>query len=120
MGSPSAPLAVAPEPVGRADAAPALASPVWRALSVGFLAVAIAVLAFTRQSFGAGAFILAFLAAVLVLVAAADLERMVIPARIVLPAIARVLLAGAAWMPAHVLGYLLAAAVAATRNIAAA
>ena len=111
MGATSAPSPVAAKPTTDAQSAPA--SPLWRPLSVGILAVAVAVLAFTRHSLGPGAFIAALVAAVLVVLAAVDLERMVIPNRIVLPATAVVLVARAALMPTHFLGYALAAAGAA-------
>jgi leader peptidase (prepilin peptidase)/N-methyltransferase len=72
--------------------------------------MSVAVLVFTRHPVGAGAAIDAFLAAVLVLVAATDLQRMVIPNRVVLPAIVIVLVAHAATAPGHAVGYAIAAA----------
>jgi leader peptidase (prepilin peptidase) / N-methyltransferase len=80
---------------------------------VALLALAVAVLAFTSFPVGAQAAIAAFLAAVLVVLAACDLERGVIPNRIVLPAAAIVLIAGVAFLPGRSLELVLAAVGAA-------
>jgi leader peptidase (prepilin peptidase)/N-methyltransferase len=60
---------------------------------VAVVAFAFAVLAFTSYRPGASALVAAFLAAVLVVLAATDLERRVIPNRVVLPAFALTLVA---------------------------
>jgi leader peptidase (prepilin peptidase)/N-methyltransferase len=91
------------------ERAPLLRNPV----AVAALAVAFAALVFTRHPPGGGAAIDAFLAAVLVMLAATDFERMVIPNRVVLPATAIVLAGHAAVSPGHIQGYALAAAGAA-------
>jgi prepilin signal peptidase PulO-like enzyme (type II secretory pathway) len=78
------------------------------------VAVGLAATAFVVRGFGAGGFIAAFMTAVLVLVAATDLERRVIPNRVILPATAVVLCARVALFPSHALEFVLAAAGAAT------
>lgn len=62
-----------------------------RRLVIGALALTLGGLAFTTRPPGADAAVGAILAAVVVVVAAVDLERRIIPNRIVLPAIAVVL-----------------------------
>jgi leader peptidase (prepilin peptidase)/N-methyltransferase len=80
--------------------------------TVAVVASACAVLAFTTNRAGAGAVTAAFLAAVLVALAASDLDRRVIPNRVVLPAIALALVAHAAADPASVLTFATAAMAA--------
>jgi leader peptidase (prepilin peptidase)/N-methyltransferase len=80
---------------------------------VALLALAVAGLAVTSYPVGAQAAIAAFFAAVLVVLAACDLERGVIPNRIVLPAAAIVLIAGIAFLPGRSLELVLAAVGAA-------
>ena len=62
-----------------------------------------------RYGFGARGLIAAFFAVVLVLLAAIDIERRIIPNRIVLPALAIVLLAQLAFHPGQALEWILAA-----------
>lgn len=81
-------------------------------LSVRFLAAAIAALTFAASPTGASAAIAAFVAAVLVVIAAVDLHSMTIPNRVVLPATALVLLADAVFTPARAPECLLAALLA--------
>jgi prepilin signal peptidase PulO-like enzyme (type II secretory pathway) len=79
---------------------------------VAFIAVA---LVFVVLPFGATAVVGAFLAAVLVVLSAVDIERGIIPNRIVLPATAIMLLFRLAFFPSHapewLLGTLLGGAV---------
>jgi prepilin signal peptidase PulO-like enzyme (type II secretory pathway) len=77
------------------------------------LAIAAAVLAFAVFPLDASAFIAAFLAAVLVVLSATDIERGIIPNRIVLPATAVVLIARIAFFPGRALEWILAAVLAA-------
>jgi leader peptidase (prepilin peptidase)/N-methyltransferase len=102
--------------VNATSAQPAVAAGAERAPLVCYplvvvpLAVSLGALAFTRYPVGGRAAIAAFLAAVLVLLAVTDLERMVIPNRVVLPATVIVLLAHAVFTPGRVAVYVLAAA----------
>jgi leader peptidase (prepilin peptidase)/N-methyltransferase len=68
---------------------------------VAVAALAIAVLAFTTYPVGAEAAIAACFAAVLVVLAACDLEQRIIPNRIVVPAAAITLIANVAFLPAR-------------------
>jgi prepilin signal peptidase PulO-like enzyme (type II secretory pathway) len=77
------------------------------------LAITMAALAFGAAPAGARAPIAAFLAVVLVVVAATDLERRIIPNRVVLPAMAIVLIANTAARPSRSLEIVLAAGGAA-------
>jgi leader peptidase (prepilin peptidase)/N-methyltransferase len=78
----------------------------WAVVAVGgFIAVAL----LGRYGFSAQGAMYAFLAVVLVLVSAIDLERRIIPNRIVLPALAIVLIAQLAFYPEHALEWILAA-----------
>jgi len=81
---------------------------------VGVAAAALAALAFASYPLGSAAALAAFLAAVLVVIAAIDLRSMTIPNRIVLPAIAIVLIADLAFFPGRTAELVLAAAVAGT------
>ena len=65
------------------------------------LAAAVAVLAFAASPFGARAFLAAILAGTLVVLSAIDIQRGVVPNRIVLPAIGIVLSLRIAFYPAH-------------------
>jgi prepilin signal peptidase PulO-like enzyme (type II secretory pathway) len=76
---------------------------------VALLAVALAALAFSAYPVGADAAIAAFMAAVLVVLAATDLERRIIPNRVVLPAAAIVLLARVSFVPNRSVEFFLAA-----------
>jgi leader peptidase (prepilin peptidase)/N-methyltransferase len=78
---------------------------------VALTAAACAALAFARYPLGAGAAIAAFLAAVLVILAAIDIRSGRIPNRIVLPATAIVLVADLVFWPGHVGEFVLAALV---------
>jgi leader peptidase (prepilin peptidase)/N-methyltransferase len=69
----------------------------------------VAVACLGRYGFGAKGFIYAFFAVVLVLVSAIDLERRIIPNRIVLPALAVVLVAQLAFYPGQALEWIAAA-----------
>jgi prepilin signal peptidase PulO-like enzyme (type II secretory pathway) len=71
----------------------------------GFIAVAL----LGRYGFNAQGVMYAYLAVVLVLVSAIDIERRIIPNRIVLPALAIVLLAQLAFHPGQALEWILAA-----------
>jgi leader peptidase (prepilin peptidase)/N-methyltransferase len=75
-------------------------------------AAAFAGLAFASYPLGAGAAIAAFLAAVLVTIAAIDFQTRRIPNRVVVPAAATVLIADLAFRPARIPELLLAALVA--------
>jgi leader peptidase (prepilin peptidase)/N-methyltransferase len=81
-------------------------------LPVATLAPVFAGLAFASHPLGGGAVIAAFMAVVLVVLAATDLERRIIPNRIVLPATAIVLLAQVAFFPGQAFEFILAAIVA--------
>jgi prepilin signal peptidase PulO-like enzyme (type II secretory pathway) len=76
---------------------------------VAILAAAFAGLAFATHKLGAGAVIAAVMAAVLIVVAATDIERRIIPNRIVLPATAFVLVVRVAFFPETSLEFILAA-----------
>jgi leader peptidase (prepilin peptidase) / N-methyltransferase len=78
----------------------------WAVAAVGgFIAVAL----LGRYGFTARGLMYAFLAVVLVLISAIDFERRIIPNRIVLPALAIVLIAQLAFYPEHALEWILAA-----------
>jgi leader peptidase (prepilin peptidase) / N-methyltransferase len=77
------------------------------------LVVAVSALSFGAYPLGAEALLAAFLAAVLVLLAAIDLERRIIPNRIVLPAAALALIGRIALGPGDASQYALAALAAA-------
>jgi leader peptidase (prepilin peptidase) / N-methyltransferase len=76
---------------------------------VGLLATALAALACTTYPAFADAAIAAFMAIVLVVLAATDLERRIIPNRVVVPAIAIVLIARIAVSPGRASEYIVAA-----------
>lgn len=86
--------------------APALVS---RPLPVALAAFGFSVLAFASYPLGAGALIAAVMATVLVILSVTDLERRVIPNRVVLPATAVVVLARVAFFPTHALEFIIAA-----------
>jgi leader peptidase (prepilin peptidase) / N-methyltransferase len=94
--------------IDRAERAPLLRRP----LPVAVLAPLFAGCAFASHPLGAGAVLAAFMAAVLVVLAATDLERRIIPNRIVLPATAFVLVAQIVISPDQSFGFMLAAIVA--------
>jgi leader peptidase (prepilin peptidase)/N-methyltransferase len=77
--------------------------------SAGALAIALGALAFASYPLGAGAVIAAFVAVVLVVLAAIDIERRIIPNRIVLPAAGIVLVARVAEFPDRGLEFAIAA-----------
>jgi leader peptidase (prepilin peptidase) / N-methyltransferase len=77
--------------------------------AVAVAASASAVVAFVASASGPQAVVAAFMAAVLVVLAASDLERRIIPNRIVLPATAIVLVANIAISPARAPVFILAA-----------
>jgi leader peptidase (prepilin peptidase)/N-methyltransferase len=104
VAAPAPPTAEAPEP------APLLRHPA----PVAVVAVGFAVLAFASHRPGATATIAAFLAAVLVVLAATDIERRVIPNRVVLPAVTITLAAHAALDPRMSIKFALAAIAAGT------
>jgi leader peptidase (prepilin peptidase)/N-methyltransferase len=104
VAAPAPPTAKAPEP------APLLRHPA----PVAVVAVGFAVLAFASHRPGATATIAAFLAAVLVVLAATDIERRVIPNRVVLPAVTITLAAHAALDPRMSIKFALAAIAAGT------
>lgn len=76
---------------------------------VAVLATALALLAFATHRLGADAVIAAVLAAALIIVAATDIERRLIPNRIVVPATALVLVLRVAFFPKISLEFILAA-----------
>jgi leader peptidase (prepilin peptidase) / N-methyltransferase len=80
-----------------------------RPLPVATVAPVLAAVAFASHPLGAGAVIAAFMAVVLVVLAATDLERRIIPNRIVVPAAAIVLVAQVAFFPGHSHEFILAA-----------
>ena len=77
--------------------------------AVAFLGTVVAIACLGRYGFGARGLISAFVAVVLVLISAIDIERRIIPNRIVLPAIAIVLLAQLAFYPGQAAEWILAA-----------
>ena len=77
------------------------------------LAIAAAALALATYPSGAEGVIAAFAAAVLVVLAAIDIDRRLIPNRIVLPSFALVLLAQIAFYPHHTVEWLASAAIGA-------
>jgi leader peptidase (prepilin peptidase) / N-methyltransferase len=79
---------------------------------VALTAAVLAMLAFASHPFGAGAAIAAFLAAVLVTIAAIDIQTRRIPNRVLAPAIAIVLVANVAFFPGRTPAFVLAALVA--------
>ncbi len=86
----------------------------WLRLSVVPVAAGtVAALAFRSLPYGPTAAIAGFLAGVLVVIAATDIERRIIPNQIVLPAIAIVLIARIAFFPARTLEWTAAALLAA-------
>jgi prepilin signal peptidase PulO-like enzyme (type II secretory pathway) len=78
----------------------------------GAVAAALAGLAFASYPLGAAGAIAAFLAAVLVVIAAIDISTFRIPNRIVLPSAAIVLAANIAFSPGRAIEYVLAALLA--------
>jgi prepilin signal peptidase PulO-like enzyme (type II secretory pathway) len=76
---------------------------------VAVAAFGFAALAFACYPLGAGAVIAAFMAAVLVVLAATDLERRIIPNRVVLPATVIVLFARVVFFPDRGLEFIVAA-----------
>jgi leader peptidase (prepilin peptidase)/N-methyltransferase len=96
-----------PAPGGDADSverAPLLRNP----LPVAVIAPALAAVAFVSHPSAGQGLIAAFMAVVLVVVAATDIERRIIPNKIVLPATAIVLLAHVAFAPARAPEFILA------------
>lgn len=77
------------------------------------VAAVAAIFALIAHPLGAGGLLAAFTSAVLVVLAAFDIQRRVIPNRIVLPATAVVLVAQALIAPAHIGRYVAAALIAA-------
>jgi leader peptidase (prepilin peptidase)/N-methyltransferase len=88
-------------------------APSLRAVAVAAVAGTVAAFAFRSLPFGPSALIASFAAAVLVVVAATDLERRIIPNRIVLPATAILLVARIAVSPGRTLEWTAAAVLAA-------
>jgi len=84
-----------------------------RPVPVAVAAFGFSALAFASYPLGAGAVIAAVVAAVLVILTVTDLERRVIPNRVVLPAAAVVLVLRLAFFPTHALEYIIAALAAA-------
>ncbi|HWF51595.1 MAG TPA: A24 family peptidase [Solirubrobacteraceae bacterium] len=80
-----------------------------RPLPVALAALGFSALTFASYPFGAGAVIAALMATVLVILTVTDLERRVIPNRIVLPAAAIVLVARVAFFPDRALEFIVAA-----------
>jgi prepilin signal peptidase PulO-like enzyme (type II secretory pathway) len=78
-------------------------------IPVAVVSAVFAGFAFATYPLGAGAVRAAFMAVVLVVVSATDLERRIIPNRIVLPAAAILLFANVAMSPAHASEFILAA-----------
>jgi leader peptidase (prepilin peptidase) / N-methyltransferase len=87
----------------------AIARPAWRQVAVASAAALVTALAFARFGLEPRAFIAAFVAAVLVVLSAIDIERRVIPNRIVLPSAAIVLAAQIAFYPGQAPEWVLAA-----------
>jgi prepilin signal peptidase PulO-like enzyme (type II secretory pathway) len=98
-----------PVAIGPPASVPFLRHPTPTAL----LSLACAAAVFARHPVGAGAVLAGFMAAVLVVVAATDIERRIIPNRVVLPATALMLLGHVAMAPQSSLQYLLAGLCAA-------
>lgn len=90
--------------VSSAESAPLLRNPV----AVAVAAAAVSAVAFVSSVAGSQAIIAAFMAAVLVVLAATDLERRIIPNRIVLPATAILLVANIAVSPGRASVFVLA------------
>lgn len=105
----ASPADYAAQPTETIENAPLLKAP-W--LVAPFVIAAIA-LAFGAYPPGGTALLASFIAAVLVLLAAIDVERRIVPNRIVLPASAIVLLAHVALTPGETFQYILAALLAA-------
>jgi leader peptidase (prepilin peptidase)/N-methyltransferase len=78
----------------------------------GILAASLAALAFASDPLGAAAAVAAFLAAVLVVIAAIDISSFRIPNRIVLPSTAIVLAANIAFLPGRAAEFVLATLLA--------
>lgn len=93
--------------VSSAESAPLLRNPV----AVAVAAAAVSAVAFVSSVAGSQAIIAAFMAAVLVVLAATDLERRIIPNRIVLPATAILLVANIAVSPGRASVFVLASLV---------
>jgi leader peptidase (prepilin peptidase) / N-methyltransferase len=100
-------VAQAPVPAGARSASQA------RDVGFAFLSAAVLVGSFAKFGFGAEALVSAVFGVVLVVLAAIDLERRIIPNRIVLPATAVVLPAQIALHSSDALAYVLAAVGAA-------
>ena len=96
-------------PTSPTEPAPLLAHP----LPTAVTAVALAAIAFACYPIGGRAVLAAFFAAVLVVLAATDLERRIIPNRIVLPAAAIVLITHLAITPSRAVELILAPLAAA-------
>ena len=92
-----------------AASAPVAARPAWRQASVAAGAGLLAALAFARFGLEPRAFIAAYVAAVLVVLSAIDIDRRVIPNKIVLPSAAIVLTAQIAFYPGEAAEWTLAA-----------
>jgi prepilin signal peptidase PulO-like enzyme (type II secretory pathway) len=102
-----------PELAALDDTAAAEPAPLLRhRTSAALLALAAAALAFASYDPGAKAILAAFFAGTLVVVAATDIERRIIPNRVVLPATVIVLLAQVVIAPRASLQFLLAATTA--------
>jgi leader peptidase (prepilin peptidase)/N-methyltransferase len=84
-----------------------------RRLIVGALAISAAGLAIASHRTAAGAAIAAFAATVLVVIAATDIQRRIIPNRIVLPAVAVILTARLVFVPSRGLEFVLGTVCAA-------
>src|SRR5579871_2068613 len=103
-------MAAAPSTADRAvDAAPIHAPFLRHRVAVSVTATAGAVLVMTRYSSLPDRLIAAFIAIVLVVVAATDLERRIIPNRVIVPALAVVLVARIATSPGETAKWTLAA-----------
>jgi leader peptidase (prepilin peptidase)/N-methyltransferase len=94
------------EPRGHAPQSPALlvSGRGWTAGAAGFVALA----SFARFGFNGEAFVAAFFSAVLVVLAAIDIEQRIVPNRIVLPATGIVLVAQMTLYPGRTLEFILA------------
>jgi leader peptidase (prepilin peptidase) / N-methyltransferase len=92
---------------------PVVARPVWFHVAVAAVAAAVSALAFARFGLEPRAFVAAYFAAVLIVLSAIDIDRRVIPNRIVLPSTAVVLAAQIAFYPGQAAEWLLAAAAVA-------